>query len=81
MQTNPWKILPALLGAVYLAMRLHLNASAQDITTPTPLTVTLTPPAPTYVLPPGDTTILVIGAILLVLIVFGAVAWTSRRAG
>ncbi len=30
-------------------------------------------------LPPGDTTILIIGAVILVLIVLGGIFWQSRR--
>lgn len=62
---------------LYLAVA-HLTALAQELT-PTPLTITPTAAPPVRELPPGDTTILVIAAGILVLIVFGTVVWFSKR--
>jgi hypothetical protein len=42
-------------------------------------TITPTPIDTQFVLPPGDTMILVVGAVVLVLIVLVAAIWTSRR--
>lgn len=82
MHPIPWKTWLALCGVVVLAILFQFTALAQDFPTPTPtpLLVTPTPLHTIRELPPGDTTILVVGAILLVLIVVGAVLWTSRRA-
>lgn len=74
MLSNYWKTLLVLLGTVLLSIQIPQNVSAQDILTPTPVPTPIVP-----ALPPGDTVILVIGAVILVLIVFGAVVWASKR--
>lgn len=71
MVPNQRNTLLASFGAVILSLLSFHIALAQEIPTPTPL--------PKQNLPPGDTTILVVGAVILVLIVFGAMIWTSRR--
>ena len=80
MHLNSRTPLLALVGSFLLSGLFHLTALAQDLPTPTPVPITPTPLHPAFVPPPGDTTILVIGAVILALIGLGAVVWASRRA-
>ncbi|MCU0486392.1 MAG: hypothetical protein MUC85_09830 [Anaerolineales bacterium] len=69
----------AIIQAILWTGGIQSTALAQETPTPTPLSTTLTPTEAQFVLPPGDTTILVIGAVFLVLIILGAAVWSSKR--
>ena len=79
MHLRQWQIWLGFLGVIPWLVESYSTALAMETPTPTPLTATPTPMDTQFVLPPGDTMILVVGAVVLVLIVLVAAIWSSRR--